>query len=284
MRLAAAGVVGAVCAVAIAAAPGRAQERKPCDYGSHRPTPLRLGTVPAEVVPGRRVAYRVIARGYRGRLFTRALTRLTIRFERIDNAAETFSASLLRAYRRATPQENLGYDVRLLASSPGERAIVSWTDAGAKTPCTGELRTRDVAVVSDRRARTPVVSARSGETDARRGDSALLRVGARERACALTDPAHLTVVAKSAGVTKRVHLDMACGAWKEHAPLRVDRFTLLPEDGEYIGAARLYVSPRALPTPGAQLTLALYKGKRRLKTRTFSAKATASGAPQVVAG
>jgi hypothetical protein len=279
-------VAGALAIVAaVAAADGAAaQERKPCDYGSHRPTPLRVGKVPAEVVPGRRVAYQVIARGYRGRLFGRSLTRLAIRFEHIDNAEETFSANLLGSYRRAKPGDNIGYDVRLLADSPGERAIVSWTDAGGSEPCTGEARSTDVAVVPDRRPRTPVVSSRAGVTDERKGDSGLLRVGGREDDCALTDPAKLTVVAKSAGVTKRLRLDMACGDWTTHAPLRVDRFTLLPEDGGYLGAARLYVSPRADPTAGAQLELAVYEGTKRLRSKTFRVTQTATGARKVVAG
>ncbi|HEX6391124.1 MAG TPA: hypothetical protein VFZ89_16810, partial [Solirubrobacteraceae bacterium] len=210
----------------------------------------------------------------------RGLTRLSIRFERIDNGEQTFRANLLRSYRRAKPGDNIGYDVRLLASSPGERAIVTWTDGGGATPCTGTLRSRDVAVVKDRRAQRPVVSSRAGVTDERRGDSALLRVGGRGRGCAMTDAARLTVVAKSAGKTERLRLDMACGAWRSHRPLRVDRFTLLPEDGEYVGAARLYVSPRANPTPGARLTLAVYKGTKRLGFKRFRV----SAARKVVAG
>jgi hypothetical protein len=281
MRAAAAGALTVVVVAVAAGGDGAgAQDRKPCDYGSHRPTPLRIGTLPAEVVPGRRVAYQVIARGYRGRLFGRGLTRLTIRFEQVDDGEETFSADRLRAYKRSKPGDNIGYDVRLLADSPGERVIVSWTDAGGSTPCTGELRSGDVRVAADRRPQRAVISSRAGVTDARRGDSSQLRISGRTRGCALTDPTRLTVVAKSASVTKRVRVDMACGAWTSHAPLRVDRFTLLPEDGAYAGAALIYVSPRAAPTVGARLSLAVYKGKRRLATREFRVAA----GPKIVTG
>jgi hypothetical protein len=198
MRAAAAGALTVVVVAVAAGGDGAgAQDRKPCDYGSHRPTPLRIGTLPAEVVPGRRVAYQVIARGYRGRLFGRGLTRLTIRFEQVDDGEETFSADRLRAYKRSKPGDNIGYDVRLLADSPGERVIVSWTDAGGSTPCTGELRSGDVRVAADRRPQRAVISSRAGVTDARRGDSSQLRISGRTRGCALTDPTRLTVVASA---------------------------------------------------------------------------------------
>jgi hypothetical protein len=281
MRFVVAGTIAVLVAAAVAVGGAGAQESKPCAYDSHRPAPLTVGKLAPAVVAGRRAAFRVIARGYRGRLFGQKLTRLTIRFERVDNAEETFSASLLKAYRGARPGDNIGYDVE--PSDPGERAIVAWTDAGGSEPCTGKARTSDLYVASARRAQRPQISSRSNVTDERHGDSALLRVGGRATGCPLTDPAALTVVATSAGVTKRLRLEMACGRWRSHAALRVDRFTLLAEDGSYIGASRLYVSPRAAPTPGAQLSIAVYKGKRRLATKRFRATQTAAGT-RVVAG
>jgi len=285
MRLVAAGAgLAAIALAAAVPATGGAQaEPEPCPYGSKRPAPLKIGKLPTRVVAGRKTAVRVVAQGYRGRLFSRRLTSLRIRFEQISDGAETFSAGLLRAYKKAKPGDNIGYNVVLRDGSPGERAIVQWTDAAGKDPCTGSARTNDMRLATGRAGR-PVITTRSGVTDASRGDSSLLRIGGRSRGCPLTDPGKLTVVAKSASRTRRLRLDMACGTWSGAGSARVDRFTLLAEDGGYLGAARLYVSPRANPTPGAQLSLAIYKGRKRLATKQFRAVAGPSGSPKVVAG
>ncbi len=283
MRAVAAGAALVAIAVAVPATGGAQSAPAPCAYGSKRPAPLKLGKLPSSVVAGRKTAVRVVAQGYRGRLFSRRLTALRIRFEQISDGAETFNAGLLGAYKKAKPGDNIGYNVVLRDDSPGERAIVRWTDAAGKEPCTGSAQTNDMRLATGR-AGKPVIQSRGGATDAARGDSGLLRIGGRSRGCPRTDPAKLTVVATSASRTRRLRLDMACGTWAGAGSARVDRFTLLAEDGEYLGAARLYVSPRANPTPGAAISLAVYKGDKRLATKTFRVQAGPNGAPKVVAG
>lgn len=276
-----AGVTAAVAGLAAVPGAGGQAPLPACAMDRAHPTPVTLSALPARVVAGRVETVRVRPRGTGLNVADPHLKELDLRFERITDGAITFQADLLPAYEKARPHQDIGYEVRLGASSPGERAVVTWTDddpAQPTHPCAGELRTGDMTVLSRRHARRPAVSARSGATDARHGDSGLLRIGGAGRAgCALTDPSRLTVVARSAGITRRLRLDMACGRWLGGLTTKVDRFTLLAEDGGYRGASRLYVSPRAAPTPGAVLTVTVYRGRLRLTTRTFRAVAAAGG-------
>jgi hypothetical protein len=270
----------------LAALPGGAPAQDtpaPCVYSKAHLAPVKVGALPGDVVPGRKESVRVKPRGSKGTLLNTHLTAISIRFERITDATATFSANLLSAYKKAKPGDNIGYDVQLDADSPGERAIVRWTDANPDQPgqpCSGEVKTGDMQVVTPSEAQQPKVSSSSGASDAHKGDSGLLNIGGKGKGCPLTDASPLTVVATSAGIKRTLKLDMACGDWKGNISAKVDRFTLLGEDGDYAGAARLYVSPRANPTPGAKLSIAIMRGKQTLSTKRFHVVA----GPKVVAG
>ncbi len=267
--------LAAVAGVAVlASVPGAgAQDNLPaCSYTSSRLAPVKVSKLPARSVANRHQIVRIKPRGKNGKLLNTKITAMGITFERISDGGIADTENILADYKKAKPNSTIGFDVQLGTFSPGERAIVRWTDndPGQPThPCQGEARTGDMKIVSADSAQKPVVGSKDGQSDARKGDSGLLTVGGKGTGCPLTTADKVSVVATSAGVKKTLKLDMACGFWSSKLVVRVDRFTLLSEDGGYIGAARVYVSPRASPTPGARLSLAVKVGSKTISTKKF---------------
>ena len=247
-----------------------------CAYSKKHPAPVKVSDLPARVIEGRTQVVRVIPRTSRsGKLSNRRLTSLSIAFEELGDNVETFRRDLLSSYKKTrTRNRNIGYDVVLEAQSPGERAIVRWHDADPKlpsAPCDAEVRTRDMALAPDSARAKPRITSRSGASDVRKRDSAVLNISGRRKGCPLTDPAALTVTATSGKTRRTLRLDMACGFWASGGTT-VRGFSLLSADGDYAGAAKLFVSPRKGPKAGSKLTIVVRKGRTVLKTKRFQAR------------